>query len=264
MKDPMLRNKLLYLLTALLLSLIPTNFTYAQSDKKVAYGILLDNTRSLEKQFPQVLMLGQEVVKRIYPRGPVSLFNFAFKHDEVSFVMQNEKDVNEGGNRDLAVGTLGVKWSQDENTLARYIQALSVVKGHTSLLKAVQSMADEINAKVNTEKDAFAGKTIILITDGEHRMNKIIGKRYLQRADEDDERRKRASELIKALKGSGIRVYAVGLTRELDSSSLMGASSREKAENFLRKITKETGGRVIFPNPKKMDITGVLNELLAQ
>ena len=256
----MLRKLGSYLLV-LLLTLTPAISTFAQG-KKTAYGILLDNTRSLEKQFPQVQLLGKGVVRYIHPRAPVSLFNFASKRDQDSFVMQNSEDVHEGGNHDLAVAALGVEWEQDESILDQYIDSLSVVRGHTALFEAIHSVAETLNEKVNAEKDVFGDKVIILITDGEHRMQHLYG----GTAGEDDERRKQQEQLIKKLKESEIKVYAVGLIRELNAYGGLGriGTTKEKAELFLKKITKETGGRVIFPKSKKIDVDSLLIELLAQ
>ncbi|MBA2526734.1 MAG: hypothetical protein H0V18_13275 [Pyrinomonadaceae bacterium] len=56
-------------------------------------------------------------------------------------------------------------------------------------MDAIYSIAEILNAKVNLDKDTFAGKAIILLTDGEDRVSKIKEK-----------------QLIQALKESGIKV----------------------------------------------------------
>jgi len=70
--------------------------------------------------------------------------------------------------------------------------------------------------------------------------------------------------VIKELKATGVKVYAIGLIRQLDADTLIRISPRERAETFLTKITKETGGRAVFPKSKKIDVDGLLNELLGQ
>jgi hypothetical protein len=50
-------------------------------------------------------------------------------------------------------------------------------------------------------------------------------------------------------------VYAIGLTRELEGSK------RSKAKELLTSITKETGGRVVFPKDDRIEIRNVLAEL---
>ena len=242
----MLKTINLYFLSFLLLACISSNSVLAQSPKKTAYSILLDNSGSLTKQFPDVLLLSKAAIKRIHQRGPISLFNF--KTEDT-----------------LAVIVPGLEWSTDDIALNSYIDNLLVVTGHTALLEAIQSMAEALEAKVNSDKESFGDKVIILITDGEDRIRRSKGMSS-SRQGEDDERRKVENKLIKKLKENGVKVYAIGLTRELDADRpiLMGPSDREKAENFLKKIAKETGGRTVIPKSKKIDIDSLINELFAQ
>ena len=259
-----MQNKIaLYLLATLLLTLTPSNSTLAQSEKKTAYGVLLDNT-FFRKAVPTGVDARQRSHKTHQPARPRLVIQF---HTESGRGDYFRCKIQTTFMREVtwtrAVATLGLEWRQDENVLGQYIDSLLVVRGHTDLFGAIHLMTEVLNAKIDAEKDAFREKVIILITDGEHRMEGMFG----SPDNEEYERKKQEKQLIKELKESGIRVYAVGLTRELDTTSSinsMGISTRERAETFLRKITKETGGRVIFPNPKKMEINIVLNELLAQ
>jgi cell division GTPase FtsZ len=95
---------------------------------------------------------------------------------------------------------------------------------------------------------------MILITDGEHRMEEIGS----SRTETEDERSKRDSKLRKYLEESGIKVYAIGITSELDT----GENRRLRAENFLIRLTKETGGRVVFSRSKRVEIDKLVNQLL--
>jgi len=220
-----------YIPLALFLTLVLSIGALAQNERKIAYGILVDNTGSMRTQFSQVNMLGKGVVKHIHPNGPISIFNFT--------TQSNTKDP-------LALVKSGVEWSQDKNIIDRYIDSLSVVAGQTTLKDAIYSIAEDLSTKVNLDKDAYAGKVIILLTDGEDRVSKVMEK-----------------ELIQVLKESGIRVYAVGLVQELEiDGAFIRKSSRDKSINFLKKITKETGGRVIFPKGQT-NIDSLVKELLA-
>src|SRR5688572_8056005 len=102
---------------------------YAQADRSKAYGLLIDNTRSLEKQFDQVKLFSERVVDRVHKQGPVQLFSFKWTRTASDFVMTNAVQSYEGGNHDRAIGTLGIDWTQDEDILTRYIQGLGLVKG---------------------------------------------------------------------------------------------------------------------------------------
>lgn len=226
----MLRKNNLY--SALLLILVLFSVTFAQSEKKIAYGVLIDNTGSLRTQFNYVKMLSKGVVERIHQRGAISLFNFMTQGDSPN---------------GLAVATSEVQWSQDKSVLNNYIDGLMIKPGRTILFDSINSVVEAINTKVNLDKDAFADKVIILITDGEDRGSKIKDK-----------------QLIEKLKESGIKVYAIGLVQELDAEGgLMNKSPKAKAMDFFKKAAKETGGRVVFPKSSKADVNSVLNELFA-
>ena len=216
-------------LLALLMILFSSGFVCGQNEKKVAYGILIDNTGSMRSQFDQVTTLGKGVVGHFYQKGPISVFTFV-------------------GELKSPLRASGTEWSQDKIALENYIDDLFVRGGQTTLLDAISSMAKDLSAKVNSEKDAFAHATLILITDGEDRESHI-----------------RQDDLIKELKQTGIKVYAIGLVKELDSQGglIRTESKRHKAEDLLKKITTETGGRVVFPNSKSQGVGELMGQLFA-
>jgi hypothetical protein len=217
----------------LLLTLVLFYPAFAQTERKVTYGILVDNSGSLRTQFPEVLRISKGIVEQAYQRGSISSFNFETQGDE---------------RNSLAVITPGTAWSQDKNLIEKYINSLFIVPGRTTLMDAINSIAERLNSKASLDKDAVGEKVIFLITDGEDRVSKIKEK-----------------QLIKILKESGIKVYVVGLIEELDDEdSMIHESKREKAVDFLEKITKETGGRAVFPKSKKNDVSRLLNELFTQ
>jgi hypothetical protein len=227
---------------------------YAQAERPNAYGLLIDNTRSLEKRFDQVKLFSEYVVVQVHKQGPVQLFSFTWTRNASDFVMTNGVQSYEGGNHDRAIGTLGIDWTQDGNLLTRYIEGLGIVKGQTDLFGAIRSIAESLNAKTANSQDAPLDKVIILITDGEHRME-MIGTG--QPTETNDERSKRDRKLREYLKDNGIKVYAIGITGELDT----GENRRLQAENYLSRVTKETGGKVVFSRSKHADIK-LVNQLL--
>ncbi|HEX8772971.1 MAG TPA: vWA domain-containing protein [Pyrinomonadaceae bacterium] len=229
----MLRRIVLNLLSGLLLTLILCNSVFAQSEKKIAYGILIDNTASLRSQLPEVLEISQGIVGRIHQQGPISLFNFT----------------PEGNKRNqIAVVNSVAVQTQDKNLLDNYINQIFIVPGRTALMDAINSIAEQLNTKASLDKDTFAEKVIYLVTDGEDRTSKIKEK-----------------QLTKALKESGIKVYAVGLIKELENEGgYVQKSPKDKATDFLEKITQETGGRVVFLKSKKDTVDGLLNKLFAK
>ena len=210
-----------------------------QSKKQTVFGVLVDNTGSMTKQFPQVLMFADAVLKRIHQRGPASVFKFERREP-------------------LAVIGPGTEWSQDEAILRSHLHALSIINARTALFEAMEAIAAQLTSKANSDNDVYAEKILIVITDGEDRAVGL-GTRS---QDAEDRARSARDKLIKKLRETSVKVYAIGLTKQLSADSLIRMSSRESAELFLTKVAKETGGRVIFPKSKQLDTDAALTELL--
>ena len=227
-----LKRTSFHLLSTSLLVLALWSTAFSQTEKKVAHGILIDNSGSLRSQFPVVINVGKGIVEKTYQRGPISLFRF-----------QPPPEL-----RRPLVAVLSIEWSQDRNLIDRNLENAFVVGGQTALSDGIDVIASHLNEKVGADKDAYTEKMIFLITDGEERSSKISEK-----------------DLIKTLKASGIKVYAVGLVQELDNEGgLIRKPKKEQAIDFLKRITKETGGRAVFPKSKKVDVNAVMNELFAK
>lgn len=209
-----------FILSILLLIFSYTGIVFGQAQKKIAYGVLVDNTGSLRSQLNQVKNVVKVIFQETVRNGPVSVFNFA-THGQ--------------GNNAIAKVVSGISWSQEQITLGEYTDGLYTVPGKTSLYDAILSISETVNSKANSENDVFSEKVLILVTDGEDRESKTNKKK-----------------LIQYLKENKIKVYAVGLVEELDSSTgFTQLSDKTKAEDFLKKITKETGGRVVFSKRKQ-------------
>src|SRR5204863_1072615 len=197
----------------------------AAQEKKIAYGILLDNTGSMRSQFKIVNELGKAIVHQVHDHGPVSLFDF---HSAGT------------GRGAKAVATLRLEASQDEQLLNRTIDNFYVEGGQTTLLDAIEFIEQALN-----QSAPDTNKVIVLITDGEDRTSTTDQKK-----------------LIKQLKEQKIAVFAVGLVQQLDNDSgLIRVSPRAKAIELLKSITKETGGRVVFPKSDQVQVEKALSEL---
>lgn len=247
-------------LFALVLTLVVS--LRAQAETQTTYAVLLDNTRSVEKQFPQILLVGQRLVEELQQQGQTSIFGFKSKRDESHFIGLYSVDRYEGGNYDRAVGTLGVDSTQDKDALLHYLSQVECVKGNTDLFGAISMMADFLDSKLKAQTDHSLNRVMVLITDGDHRMDEDTG---LETPTEtDNQRAKIEKQLITMLKQRGIKVYAIGFTRDLDTTELLFRKSRRRsAEDFLTKLTKETGGRVVFvTKSKNLNADSLVAELL--
>jgi hypothetical protein len=176
----------------------------AQQKPKSSYGLLLDSTGSMRSQFQTVLDIGKGIVHQTAAQGPVSIFNFA----------------SQGIGKDSrAVPVVRIEQSQDETQLNQTIDGLYVQGGQTTLLDAIQFISDHLQ-----ERAPDSDKVIVVVSDGEDRVSKTKSK-----------------DLIQQLKERKIRVFTVGLVRELETGK------RSKATKLLTTLSSETGGRAVFP-----------------
>jgi hypothetical protein len=211
-------SKPLRVIAASLLVLLGSALVTGQDKPKLSYGLLLDSTGSMRSQFETVLGIGKAIVHETAPHGPVSIFNFA----------------SEGiGKGSRAVPVARIEQSQDEARLNMTIDGLYVQGGQTALLDAIQFISDRLHA---WQPDG--DKVIVIVSDGEDRVSKV-----------------KAKELIQQLKDRKIKVFAVGLVRELDSDK------RSKAAKLLQILTSKTGGVAVIPKSRDVDVQQMLVEL---
>src|ERR1051326_4067505 len=125
----MIHAKRVRVVGGILLMLATSIVGSAQGNKKLEYAILIDSTGSMRSQFAEVLRLGKAVVHQVHHHGPVSIFNFR----------------SESGRTPRAIPTLRIERTQDENALDRTIDGLYVQGGQTTLLDALNAMAEGLN-----------------------------------------------------------------------------------------------------------------------
>jgi uncharacterized protein with von Willebrand factor type A (vWA) domain len=207
-------------LLSFLLILAFSALCQAQEKKKVAYAVFVDNSGSMRTQFEKLIRISQAVVHQIHKHGPVSIFDF-----------HSQGRVQES----RAVAIARIEQVQDWDLLEQCLDDLYIEGGQTTLLDAIQVMAEHLGEKAAGPN--FSERVIILITDGEERKSAVRQKQLMQKLTE--------------LK---IRVYAIGLVDDL-------GSQRSKAVDFLRDVTRETGGRAVFPKYDREDLQGLLTEL---
>jgi hypothetical protein len=205
---------------------------HAQTNKKADYAILVDNTGSMRTQFREVLTIAEAILDHISDQATISIYNF--KTESL-------------GKNHFAVITSGVAWSQDKVLLKQYVSKLAIVPGQTTLLDAVASVANDLNAR-DLDGGVSREKVVFLITDGEERASKIKEKQLLQELTE-----------------SNIKVNTFGMVKELDKETgFTRKSPQDKALRLIGRIGKETGGRSVFSRSKKDDILSLLNEMFSK
>jgi uncharacterized protein with von Willebrand factor type A (vWA) domain len=151
-------------------------------------------------------------------------------HGPVSLFRFRSEGIGRGSR---AVLTPQIERTQDEALLNRTIDSIYIEGGQTTLLDAIESMNERLN-----QPPAATDRVIILITDGEDRVSE-----------------KNRKEVLGKLKENNTSVYAIGLVEQLEGSK------RSKATDLLKSLTKETGGRAVFPKSNQLEIQNLLNEL---
>lgn len=197
--------------------------SYGQIEKKSIYGVLLDNTGTMRTQLTTVKNIGMEIIEQKNATGEISVFNFATKEN------------NKQATAEMAIG---VDWNQDKKFLEKYIDNLSTVRGLTNLFDAIRLSGETLNLRANSGKDKISEKILILLTDGEDRDSQAKPK-----------------ELIKFLSDNGIKVFAVAFVEEV--------YNKGKSKKFLKKLTEETSGNIIFPS-EKQSIKDIVKSLFTE
>lgn len=118
-------------------------------------------------------------------------------------------------------------FTSDKSLLLASMKLLTTQAGRSAVIDAVYVAIDHTAEHARKERRP----AIVLITDGEDRSS-YYGK----------------SDLVKRLRETRVQVFIIGIVTKLETSSLTGAASpREKAENLLRTIAEESGGRLFLP-----------------
>lgn len=125
------------------------------------------------------------------------------------------------------------EFTGDKTKLGGALDSLFARGGQSAVIDAVY-----VAVKYTAEKNggtAERRRAVVLFTDGEDRASFY---------DED--------KLVKLLRENDVQVFIVGITGELDKgASMIRASPREKAEQLLKTIAEESGGRVFFARDAK-------------
>ena len=119
--------------------------------------------------------------------------------------------------------------------IGKQLDSLFTVPGQTTLIHAIHTAALRLGSDKPANCGDFSEMNLVIITDGEDRASTM-----------------KLTDLIDSLKASGVKVNAVGLINELSKETgFIGKSAAQKGKEFLEKITKETGGKVVFPKRKQ-------------
>ncbi|MDQ2856663.1 MAG: VWA domain-containing protein, partial [Acidobacteriota bacterium] len=135
----------------------------------------------------------------------------------------------------------------DETALIRFVSSDKITKeqdftsdksrlgnvlGQLFLEGGQSAVIDAVYLAVQTVGPEFAGRrAVVLVSDGEDRKSVHT-----------------VDELVKLLRENEVRVFVIGVVAQLDNDAgSIGETPRQKAEQLLNRMARETGGRVFFP-----------------
>ena len=173
-------------------------------------ALVIDNSRSLRSQLAKIIEAGKIIVGANRPKDETMIVRFVSR-DKIEIV-QN--------------------FTPSKTALNGALDNLFVEGGQTAIIDAIYQTAKQVEAYQNTrEKTDVKLRTLILVSDGDDRAS-----------------RHSEQELFKLLRESNVQIYAVGFVNNLSKEpEANGASRRQRAEDFLKRLAQETGGKVYFP-----------------
>lgn len=174
----------------------------------VSYGLMVDNSGSLRSQIERVTPAAMSLVAQ---NGP----------GDETFVL-----------RFVAADSIRVlqPFTKNQTAVGRALESMYIEGGPTALFDALHAAGTYLLKNASREGAPGRRHALVLVTDGE-----------------DRESTYKLAEVLKLLKGGGVRVFCVGLTGDLDDTrGLAYKGKRQKAKDLLAKIAEETGGRVFY------------------
>jgi len=197
--------------------------SFSLRELPIHYALMVDTSLSLRSQFPAVIETAKGIVAA--NRTGDKAFIVRFVHSSRINIVQEK--------------------TSDKTQLLNALMLLRVEAGQTALIDAIYATAEGLFQLARENRQAGKRTAIVLITDGENRASSHT---------EDD--------LFKLLQKGDLRVFVIGLVKELDTEGgITRKSPREKALNLIERLAKETGGRAFFPNSKE-SFSGVIADLV--
>lgn len=179
---------------------------FSKEDAPVSYGLLIDSSGSLRKQFTGVLRAGRTIIDANQPEDETFLMRF-ISTDKVYM----EQD-----------------FTTDKNALFVKLNGFGVEGGQTAIIDAVYLAAEHLQK--SKQGNNSRRHALILITDGEDRSS-VMKQEELLKLLRSSDVQIFAIGMVSELDKEG------GLIRK---------SPREKAIGLLEELAKETGGHVFF------------------
>ena len=199
---------------------------FEREEAPASYGLVVDNSGSLRFLIDYVIASALKIVEANRPGDETFVVRFVASEDV----------------------RLLSRFTSDKEALRRAIEGMYVQGGQTALLDAVYFAAEYAEKNAAPDEGGKARRrALVLITDGE---------------DRDSSRK--LDDVLKLLRRARIQVYCVGLVGELDRQrGIVMGSKRDKAATLLKRLSAETGGRLLLVNNVQSELLQALDSVAA-
>ena len=179
-----------------------------QDNRPTDYGLVIDGSGSLRSIMPYVVEAARLIIENRRPSDQV--FVEQFVSSDLITILQD--------------------FTEDSQTLLASLKTIRIAPGRTAVIDGVYVAAERLVARHKNISDRR--RAIVVITDGEERGSS-----------------RTLSSLTKILRENDIQVFAIGFIDELDKEAgFVRKSPRGRAEDLLKTLAEESGGRVFFPH----------------
>lgn len=187
--------------------------SFSMVERPVVYGLVIDTSGSLRSQFRTIIDTAKKIIEANRPNDEAFIVRFV-STDRI--LLAQEK-------------------TSDKLQLRNALDTFYVEAGQTAVIDAVYISAQKLLKTEPSDQTLKPRKALILITDGEDRSSVH-----------------KEEQLLSLLQNSEFKIFAIGLTEELDrTEGLIRRSSRDRAVRLIERLAKETGGRAFFPRNKE-------------
>lgn len=191
----------------------------ARHEAPPVFGIVADNSGSLRHLIDAVVGFGRLLVEGSDPRSEIFVERFVGPDQIV--LMQD--------------------FTTSRGRLLSALDEMYVEGGQSAITEAVYLAAEHM-AERKDETQSPRRRALVLITDGEERASD-----------------RRTEELLAKLRGTGVQVFVLGLTKAVKLQTM----SPERAIAYLNRVALESGGALYLPD-KKADLAPLARDILSE
>ena len=199
-------------------------FQVSREEVPISYGVTVDNSGSMRSQIDKVIEATKTIINSNKPGDETFLVRF-IASDKIETLQD---------------------FTSSKQALNDALDNMFIEGGQTAIIDAVYLSAEHASQYKKGDIDDRRRRALILVTDGEERDS------YYNR-----------EQLFAKLREEDVQIFVIGFVNELESQdgNIIRKSSRGKAQEFLDRLAKETGGRTFYPSSLS-ELPGIANEII--